>query len=84
MLIPAIAHLAHAALIGSYHASKVLSGKLPPWPAAIFHGLFAAIGLVLVVYSALTETQPPAVLAGAGLLVVAALGGFVMISFHLR
>jgi hypothetical protein len=86
MLIYAIALFVVAAVFGLYLASRVFAGKLPPAAAAVFHGIFAASGLVLLLYVAfLAETpQPQAVSVAAILLVLAALGGFVMVSFHLR
>lgn len=64
-------------------AGHVFRGKLPPVAVAAAHGLLGAAGLILLVFS---------VLAGAGsiastalvILVVAALGGFFLASFHLR
>jgi hypothetical protein len=86
VLIYAIALFALAAVIGLYLASRVFGNALPPLAAAAVHGLFAASGLVLLLYVAFVEgtPQPQAVSIAAVLLVVAALGGFVMLSFHLR
>lgn len=86
MLIPALALFAIAALLGVYLLLRVFKGALPAWPAAILHGLFAATGLVLLLYTAFLggAAQPPFVMIAAGLLVVAALGGFVLVSFHAR
>ncbi|HYD88979.1 MAG TPA: hypothetical protein VEA80_16000 [Vitreimonas sp.] len=84
MLVYSIVLFVLAAVVGIYLASRVLAGQLPPWPAAILHGLFAASGLALLLYTAFLTGGAPAqpVLIGAILLVVAALGGFVMVSFH--
>jgi hypothetical protein len=86
MLVPALALFALAALLGVYMALRVFRGVLPPWPAAVLHGLFAATGLALLLYAAFLagSTQPPAVMIAAVLLVIAALGGFVLVSYHLR
>ncbi|KAF0186669.1 MAG: hypothetical protein IV086_09060 [Hyphomonadaceae bacterium] len=86
MLIPAIALFACSALLGVYMLVRVFKGALPPWPAAILHGLFAATGLALLLYTAFLAgaPQPPAVMIAAALLVIAALGGFVLVSFHIR
>jgi hypothetical protein len=86
MLIYAIALFALAALIGLYLLSRVFGNALPPLGAVAFHGLFAASGLLLLLYVAFVEgaPQPQAVMIAAVLLVVAALGGFLMLSLHLR
>lgn len=86
MLVYAIALLALAAVFGIYMILRVFGGALPPWGAAIAHGLFAATGLVILLYVAFLAgtPQPQAVVIAAILLVVAALGGFLLISFHLR
>lgn len=86
MLIAPLALFAVAALFGVYMIVRVFRGALPPWPAAILHGLFAATGLVLLLYSAFLAGAPHSMLVtvAAGLLLVAALGGFALVSFHLR
>jgi hypothetical protein len=86
MLIYAIVLFVLAAVVGLYLASRVFGNALPPIGAAVFHGLFAASGLLLLLYVAFVEgtPQPQAVIIAAGLLVVAALGGFLMLSMHLR
>lgn len=86
MLIYSIALFALAALFGLYMIARVFGGKLPPWPAAIMHGLFAASGLLILLYAAFFAgtPQPQPVIIAAVLLVAAALGGFLMITYHLR
>jgi hypothetical protein len=73
-----------AALFGLYMASRVFRNTLPPWGAAILHGLFAASGLVVLLYAVLTGTVSAIVMGAAVLLVIAALGGFFMLTFHMR
>jgi hypothetical protein len=65
---------------------RVFAGATPPWSAAILHGLLAASGLLILLYAAFLAgtPQPQAVIVAAVLLVAAALGGFVLVSFHLR
>jgi hypothetical protein len=86
MLIYAITLFVLAAVFGIYMLLRVFGNALPPWSAAILHGLFAASGLLILLYAAfLAPTpQPQAVTIAAILLVAAALGGFVLVSFHLR
>jgi hypothetical protein len=73
-----------AALFGLYMASRALRNALPPWPASIAHGALAAAGLVVLLYAVITGALGGALMIGAVLLVVAALGGFLLLSFHLR
>jgi hypothetical protein len=86
MLIYIVALFAIAALLGVYMVLRVFKGVMPPWPAAVFHGLFAATGLVLLLYVAFLAATPPpqTIVIAAVLLVIAALGGFVLVSYHLR
>ena len=86
MLVYSIALLALAAVFGIYMILRVFGGALPPWGAAIAHGLFAATGLVILLYAAFLAgtPQPQTVTIAAILLVVAALGGFFLLSYHLR
>ncbi|MBI5861545.1 MAG: hypothetical protein HZB64_05120 [Rhodocyclales bacterium] len=82
MLIYALALFAVAAVIGIVMASKHFGGANPPLPMALLHGLFAASGLVILILNLLQggDVSLPSLV----LFVVAALGGFVLFSFHLR
>lgn len=73
-----------AAIVGIYMAARIFGGNMPPWVAVILHGVLAASGLLVLLYALFTGPQPMMLVAGAGLLVVAALGGFFMFSFQLR
>lgn len=86
MLIYAVASFAIAAMFGVYMVLRVFKGVTPPWPAAILHGLFAATGLVLLLYVLFLAgtPQPQTVVIAAVLLIMAALGGFVLLSYQLR
>lgn len=86
MLMYSIILFLLAAAIGVYMATKVFKGALPPATAAIFHGLFAASGLLLLLYEAFFSGAGHAqvVTIAAVLLVIAALGGFLAASFHIR
>lgn len=87
MLIYSVGLFALAALFGLYLAARVFQGRLPPWPAAAIHGLLAATALLILLYAAFLAGAGPAptlILIACAILVVAALGGFVMVSFHLR
>ena len=65
-------------------AARVFAGHMPPWAVVIIHGVLAASGLLVLLYALFTGPQPAALMIGAVLLVVAALGGFFMFSFQLR
>jgi hypothetical protein len=84
MILTSIALFLAAALFGLYMAARIFGGNLPPWFAVILHGLLAASGLVALLYAVYMGAQALPVLIGAGLLVAAALGGFVMFSYQLR
>ena len=86
MLLYSIVLFVLAALVGIYLATRVFKGVLPPVGGAVFHGIFAASGLLLLLYAAFFTGAPASqtVTIAAILLVVAALGGFVAASFHMR
>jgi hypothetical protein len=85
MLVYSVILFAVAALFGLYLISKVFGGSLPSWPPVILHGLFAASGLVILLYAAfVAASTPTAIWVAAVLLLIAALGGFTLLSFQLR
>lgn len=84
MLLP-IGLFAVAALGGVFMAVLRFKGtERPPMPVALIHGAVAAAGLVALILAVLSAEPAPAVRIALGLFVVAALGGFVLFSFHLR
>lgn len=84
MLNVALIVFAIAALGGLVLAAHVLRGKLAPWALSLLHALLGAAGLVILIVMALQGPVPQRVLAGLLLLLIAALGGFFLASFHLR
>jgi hypothetical protein len=62
----------------------VLQGKLAPWELSLLHAALGAIGLLVLLYAALTSGIPSAALAALVILAIAALGGFYLASIHLR
>jgi hypothetical protein len=73
-----------SALGGAFLAALRFRGKDLPMPIALVHGAVAASGLGLLGFD-VTETGLGGTKALAlAILVVAALGGFVLFSFHLR
>ena len=73
-----------AALGGLYMAARIFKGAFPPAFVAVVHGAAAAVALVITILAALQPGAQPLVKYGAGILFVAALGGFFLASFHLR
>jgi hypothetical protein len=84
MLTYALIVFAIGALGGLYLASHVLRGKLAPWPVSLLHAGLGAIGLLLVIYAALSGGISRAATTALVILIVAALGGFYLASIHLR
>lgn len=80
----ALVLFALAAIAGLYLASRIFADALPSWTAVALHGVFAATGLLIVLYALVTGTQSLPTLIGGGLLVIAALGGFYLLSHHVR
>jgi hypothetical protein len=84
MLTYAVIVFAIGALGGLLLASYVLRGQLAPWAVSLLHAGLGAIGLLLVIYTALTTGISHAALTALIILAVAALGGFYLASIHLR
>lgn len=84
MIAISIALFLIAALFGLYMASRIFKGALPPWGAVIIHGVLAASGLVVLLYTLYSGARATPLMIGAALLVIAALGGFFMFSYQLR
>jgi hypothetical protein len=84
MLIYAIAAFAVAAIGGLILASHVLRDRFAPWALSAVHALLGATGLVLLIVLVLQGAAPGRLTAALALLVLAALGGFFVASFHLR
>jgi len=80
----AVIVLALTALGGVASAAFRARGSNPPMWLAIIHGVAAASGLALLVAAGLVEGFDPALAWGLGLLVVSALGGFILFGTHLR
>jgi hypothetical protein len=84
MIIYAVIVFAIAALGGLYLAGHVLRDKFAPWAVSLLHAGLGALGLVLLIIAFVQEANSRAVLVGFVILLVAALGGFLLASFHLR
>jgi hypothetical protein len=84
MLGYALVVFAVGALGGVMLATHVLQGRLAPWPLSLLHAGLGAVGLLLLIYAALTTGVSHTTLAALVILVIAALGGFYLASIHLR
>jgi hypothetical protein len=74
-----------AAVAGLVMAIQHFRGQSPPKTAlAVLHGLFAASGLVLVLLALLKTGFGGKAGIAFGILVAAALGGFVLLSSHVK
>lgn len=84
MLIAAIVLFAIAALAGFTMAAIHFRSRTTPRALlAGFHGLFAASGLIVLILAVMKASSTPAQ-ASLGILLLAALGGFTLVSFHVR
>ncbi len=84
MLTYAVIIFAIGALGGLALASYVLRGRLAPWALSLLHAALGALGLLLVIYAALSTGISRAALTALVILIIAALGGFYLASIHLR
>lgn len=84
MITYAIIVFAIAALGGLFLATHVLRGRFAPWAISLLHAGLGALGLVLLIVALAQGAASQAVLIGFVILLVAALGGFFLASFHLR
>jgi hypothetical protein len=85
MLLYALIVFAIGALGGlTLAAAYVLQGRLAPWALSLLHAALGAIGLLLLIYAALTTGISGAALTALVILVIAALAGFYLASIHLR
>ena len=86
MLKLAVIIFAIGALGGLVLANSVLRGRLAPWALSLLHAALGATGLVLTAIVVLGDNTGVASIVPIALLVlvVAALGGFYLASYHAR
>jgi hypothetical protein len=86
MLKIAVLLFAIGAVGGLVMAASVLRGRMAPWALSLVHAALGAAGLVLTAIVVLGGSTDFAKIIPAALLilVVAALGGFFLASFHAR
>lgn len=73
-----------AALGGATLATLHFMGKSRPLPLALLHLLLAASALVLLLRAVMADSSNMIANVAAGIMVVVALGGFLLLSFRLR
>src|ERR1039457_5769875 len=83
MLTASIVLLLYAALSGLFMVVGIFRGAKPWVPLVLGHGVLAATALVLAVLVAIA-TGVAAIKYGAALMFLTALGGFLLLRFHLR
>jgi len=84
MLSYALIVFAVAAVGGLILASRVLRDQFAPWALSLVHALLGAIGLILLIVMMVQGDGAQRLLVAFILLLIAALGGFFLASFHLR
>lgn len=84
MLTYAIIAFAIAAVGGLVLAASVLRNQLPSWGLSLVHAALGAIGLVLLLVTLAESEGNSTLLTGFVLMLVAALGGFFLASFHAK
>ena len=86
MLTIAVLVFAVGAVGGLILANSVLRGRLAPWSLSLLHAALGAIGLVLTAIVVLGGTTDVASIVSTALLilVIAALAGFFLASYHAR
>jgi hypothetical protein len=81
----ALCLFALAAVLGVVMALMHFRGQTPPKPVtAALHGLFAASGLVVLLVGVIQTGVGGKHAIALGIFLVAALGGFTLLSYHLR
>lgn len=80
----ALAVFGIAALGGLVMAARIWQGQFAPWALSLLHAALGATGLVLVALLMLRGTGAQTLAIAFTLLLIAALGGFFLASFHLR
>ncbi len=84
MLSLAVIVFAIAAVGGLILALHVLRNRFAPWSLSVLHALLGAAGLVLVLLAVVGDEGGSLILGSLLTLVLAALGGFFLVSFHAR
>jgi hypothetical protein len=84
MLTYSLLVFALAALAGLFMATRVLRAQFAPWAMSLLHAALGATGLILLIVMLLKGSPPQRMTIAFVLLLIAALGGFLLASFHAR
>jgi hypothetical protein len=84
MLMIAIVLFLLAAVFGAICLVAILKGQRPSSLAALAHGSFAFIALLVLIAAVATGHKDMLLISSLGLFILAALGGFTLLSFDLR
>jgi len=84
LLLYAILIFLVSAVGGIFMAHRILNGQLAPWLVSLVHLLLGATGLVLVLLAVMAGEGGVIGLITFGILLVTALGGFLLAAMHLR
>ena len=84
LLLYAILIFLVSAVGGIFMAYRILNGQLAPWLVSLVHLLLGATGLVLVLLAVMAGEGGVIGLITFGILLVTALGGFLLAAIHLR
>ncbi len=84
MLTASVVLSLYAALSGLVMAFGIFRGAKPWVPLALGHGVLAAMAVVLALLVAIAPGVDAILKYGVAVLVLAALGGFFLLSCHLR
>ncbi len=84
MIITVEVILALAAVGGIILAVRNLQQHQPPLAAGLAHGVIGAIGLVLLIVAMVKGTSGGAAITALVLLLISAIGGFVLLSLRTR
>lgn len=84
MLWIAIGIFLVAALGGLFMARQIFTGSKPSVAVALLHGPLAAGGILFLFWLWMQSGGSALIGAAFGVLVLAALGGFFLVSFHMR
>lgn len=84
MLTTALVLFALGALGGLIMAVRIFNNQTIPAILAVGHGLLVASGLILLLIDVLNGVGGTIAQISLGVLLVAALGGFYLLTFHIR
>ena len=84
MIVTAIVLFLIGALAGLAMAVKIFRGQTLAWSLTLVHGVLVASALLVLAIAVWQGAGDSYGLTGLGVLLVAALGGFYLLSLHLR